>query len=295
MDKETLYEMAQQMMTIAQQILTLLGEKRQASFELWSLQWYSTYKKPYVSEKQSEIIQICLRKHIPQWFKDKDLMDITTFDIETALAEVKSSKMRQLTYDTIAGVLASAYENELILKNPVIKIKRPKHNEVIGQPLSIDEIKTLFAHSSARLNLYYRFMLCTGCRRGEALSVRWSDIDYKHQYIHIRGTKTRGSDRIVPLFDDILPILESIPHNIDDNGFIFDLDGAYASRHFSKVLKNHRLHDLRHTFATRCAECDVNDDVVKAWLGHTRMVTTQRYTHIRSAKRQAEAEKFHLF
>ena len=151
MDKETLYEMAQQMMTIAQQILTLLGEKRQASFELWSLQWYSTYKKPYVSEKQSEIIQICLRKHIPQWFKDKDLMDITTFDIETALAEVKSSKMRQLTYDTIAGVLASAYENELILKNPAIKIKRPKHNEVVGQPLCLP---------TRRLDLTFTTVLC---------------------------------------------------------------------------------------------------------------------------------------
>lgn len=289
---EDLKQIATLLIRTANSINAILNSAQNSqTFRQWSDSWLAQ-KKKNVSASQYYSLSLCLRKHISESFKDTELNFITPIMIEKELNNIGSTKMRQLTYDVFSGSLRAAYENELIASNPIDKVPHPKHRQNVGSPLSEDEIRYLLERVGKPLSLFYRFMLCTGARRGEALAVTWKDVDFKHNFIHISGTKTAKSDRIIPIFKDLKSVLDEIPRESDH---LFEFDRGYVTHRFSKILGNHKLHDLRHTFATRCAECDINDDVVKEWLGHTRLVTTKRYTQIRQSKRQAEAEKFRLF
>ena len=291
---EDLKQIATLLIRTANSINAILNSaQNNQTFRQWSESWLAR-KKNNVSASQFYSLSLCLRKHISESFKDTALNFITPIMIEKELSNIGSTKMRQLTYDVFSGSLRAAYENELIASNPIDKVPHPKHCQNVGSPLSEDEIRYLLERSGKPLSLFYRFMLCTGARRGEALAVTWKDVDFKHNFIHIPGTKTTKSDRIIPLFNDLKNVLDEMSHG-RGNEPLFIFAPGYVTHRFSKILGNHRLHDLRHTFATRCAECDINDDVVKEWLGHTRLVTTKRYTQIRQSKRQAEAEKFRLF
>ena len=136
---------------------------------------------------------------------------------------------------------------------------------------------------------FFRFVLYSGCRRSEALSLTWSDVDFEKSVIHIRGTKTVLSDRTIPLFPDCRVLLNSIKR-VDDK--VFHHRASYVTHLFKKLCPTHKLHDLRHTFATRCLECGVSMKVVQQWLGHSRMDTTASvYTHVPDAFSRVEADK----
>jgi integrase len=65
---------------------------------------------------------------------------------------------------------------------------------------------------------------------------------------------------------------------------------------FKKLCPNHHLHDLRHTYATRCAECGVAVNVCQQVLGHaTADMTLNVYMHVLDEFKRKELEKFTLF
>lgn len=80
------------------------------------------------------------------------------------------------------------------------------------------------------------------------------DIDYKNKTLHINGTKTNSSNRTIPLFDEAAALLSVLPHNSD--GFFFNFRPDYVTHAFKKICPEHKLHDLRHTFATNCPEAE---------------------------------------
>lgn len=61
-------------------------------------------------------------------------------------------------------------------------------------------------------------------------------------------------------------------------------------------MPNHKLHDLRHTFATRCLENGVSMKCIQVWLGHTRLDTTAMiYSHLLPDFEKSESVKVKIF
>ncbi len=145
-----------------------------------------------------------------------------------------------------------------------------------------------------RLLNFYKFCLLTGCRRSEALNLMWSDIDFETDTLHIRGTKTATSDRYFPLSPMLKELLQSIKPK-KGSKTVFRHRADYVTKTFRKMCPNHKLHDLRHTFATRCLECGINVSVISQWLGHSRLETTYKiYAHILPDYQRQEIKKFTL-
>lgn len=139
--------------------------------------------------------------------------------------------------------------------------------------------------------------LYSGMRMGEINALKPEDIDFKRRVINVKNTISRGLDyksfikdgtktyagrRQVPISKILEPILRVSVSEMKSNpyGLIFydhikkDLIttnqvNAYFNRVSKKCGLVHRgQHCLRHTFATRCIEAEIQPIVLKNWLGH---------------------------
>jgi integrase len=130
----------------------------------------------------------------------------------------------------------------------------------------------------------------TGMRRGELLSVHWSDVDFAKKVVRLRKTKN-GFERVVPLTPLAVQVLASLPHK----GATVFLLKPYAVRQAWERLKkrasitNLRLHDLRHEAVSRFFEYGLTSPEVALISGHRDPRTLNRYMQLRL---ENVAEKF---
>lgn len=99
---------------------------------------------------------------------------------------------------TLSHFFNFCIEHVYIHINPVARIK--KLNEVKRiKTLAGDDIKKLIAGATNKLTRdLISFLIYTGCRKGEALNLKWDDVDLKNYVIAIKGTKTKY-DRHIPV------------------------------------------------------------------------------------------------
>ena len=78
-----------------------------------------------------------------------------------------------------------------------------------------------------------------------------------------------------------------------DEEFVFPYSADALTHLFKQVCPDHKLHDLRHTFITRCAESGININVTQNLVGHkTLNITLSIYTHISIDFARSEFAKF---
>lgn len=272
----------------------LAEEKKQVyTLRLLFADWTAS-QKAYVTDKTMEGYDRILRLHIPDELQDSELSVITAGQIRALLNAVPYSRTRKLAYNMFNSAFRFACEENKLSVNVMTAVKPTKHEYKTGQALTRDEqrefLERIKGHSVENL---MRFYLLTGCRRSEALRIRWSDVDLIGGSIHIPGTKTKKSDRYIPIFPELKTLLNQLPHS-DDTLFVYT--DSYVSRAFKRLFPQHKLHDLRHTFATRCLECGIPLRVVQAWLGHSSVkVTADLYTHVLDDFQRQQAAKLILF
>lgn len=105
------------------------------------------------------------------------------------------------------------------------------------------------------------------------------DINFEERIIHVRGTKTKNADRLVPIHKDILPIVERRL-----GGWFERMNyQSFLKLHYTKFLANlgikHTPHALRHTFVSIADSHDVNQIALKRIVGHANATMTDHYTH----------------
>jgi len=266
-------------------------------FGEWLQYWYTTYKAPHLAKNTLRNIEQMIRIHTPEWLKNKPIRDISVFDIDEALSAFPACRTRTYLRQTWQNAFLMAQKREIVVKNPVALSDNIRYKKQRGKALTITEqtafIASLKGKSIEPLMLFY---LHSGVRRNEALSLLWQDIDYDEQRIYIRGTKTAESDRFILLTDELREIFDLQRKQGKDGATVFPYAPAYVSQAFKKLCPNHHLHDLRHTYITRCAECGVNVSVCQSLVGHsTPTMTMSIYTHVFDDFKRKEASKFALF
>ncbi len=154
----------------------------------------------------------------------------------------------------------------------------------------------------------------TGLRQSELLGLRWRDIDWATQRIRVRNTFVRGehstegkSDsstrRSVPMASRLARELELWSRRTIYNGddqLVFahpqtgaPLDSSKLSKRFKAAcveakVRPVRLHDLRHTFATRLAASGTPIRTIQEFLGHADSKTTQIYAHYAPSEHEVQ-------
>ena len=163
----------------------------------------------------------------------------------------------------------------------------------LGQVLSDLEAEGKMAASAITA---FRLLMLTGCRRNEILTLRWEDVDLDVGEIRLLDGKTGA--RSVALSPAARKVLSALPRQADNPWVIA---GPGASRHLANLnvpwlkvraragLDDVRIHDLRHSFASRALALRETLTMIGKLLGHRQVQTTARYAHLarESVKRSA--------
>jgi integrase len=130
-------------------------------------------------------------------------------------------------------------------------------------------------------------ILYTGCRVSEILNLKWENVHLKDHYIYLPDTKTGEGAR--PLNQKTIGLLSSMAPK-EGNPYVFygkipgqpvvEIKRAWATILKRAEIKDFRIHDLRHSFASFALKKGVPLVNVSKLLGHRNIATTMRYAHL---------------
>lgn len=226
--------------------------------------------------------------------------------------------------------LKSAEARGLVARNVAKLVAPPRVEHREFTILDPSQATTFLSEARGdRLEALYTVALTLGLRQGEALGLRWSDVDLERRTLTIREamqrvgkvsdggglmrveTKSASSRRTLALPAAIVMTLrahrtrqndERGAGHWEEHGLIFctrygtPLDGPNVTKYFQKLLKNAglpamRYHDLRHSAASFLAAQGVPITVAKEILGHSDIrLTANVYTHVLDAAKRDAAD-----
>ncbi|MCL2631316.1 MAG: site-specific integrase [Firmicutes bacterium] len=262
----------------------------------WLSDWYKVYKEPNLKQNSLRQILNCI-SHIKRHLENKPLHEINGIQIQKALNQIPQSRTRKYVLQTLNNALNQAVKLGLLSINPITAVEPVKHSYKRGTALT-DAEQVHFAQilKGNKHRALYLFYILSGCRRNEGLALKWQDISFSQKTIHIKGTKTETSNRIIPLFPALYNLLAGLPFG-NSTSTVFNTTLNALKSNFRRLQDNHglnfRIHDLRHTFATNCLKNGISMKTIQKWLGHSRLETTANiYTHIQTDFELSEVEKY---
>jgi integrase len=143
-----------------------------------------------------------------------------------------------------------------------------------------------------------RLLVLTGARRNEIASLQWEHVDFERRALRVPDSKTGA--QVIPLGAPALTILSKLPRD-EKRPWVFPAERGDSHfvgtppvwRKLVKMakLKNIRIHDLRHGFASVAVADRESLYLVGKVLGHTQAETTQRYAHLQLDPVRAVADR----
>ena len=305
----------------------------------WLRSWYDIYAKPNVRVATADRYQLMVEQYTIPRIGSIKLTKLTAHDLQKLYKDLmengridrksghgnpglSSTTVRSL-HLMLHSALERAVKERLILRNPTEDCIAPKVQKIEMQILPPVHIKDYLDAADRRglLPMFY-LELVTGLRKGELLSLQWSDLDEtnctisvskqaswdtEHQLILSRP-KTGNSIREVSIPQDAVELLKQEHAKHPDNPWMFPSSRTGEMYHPDSVVNLHkkilkdaglehiRFHDLRHTFATLALQNGVDVKTVSSMLGHYDAGFTLRtYTHATRQMQQKAAEKMGSF
>jgi integrase len=293
------------------------------------LTWLEEEHKHNIAHSTYKRYRALMVHHINPVINEIELQKVNPSDISAVLTRMRESgqspRSQQQARALLSVALGEAENKGYIALNPVKKVRIPINRVKEIHPLGIEDVKRLLetykgTYMSARLHI----ALLAGLRQGEALGLRWQDVDFQTGLLEVRnqvqkidgklqltGLKTDRSRRFVALTSasvEALSLHREIVEKMkracestwQENDLVFPhLDGTAhpATLDYNDWkrclrlcgIKTRRLHDARHTAATLMYAQGVGIEVISRALGHSSSaITSKLYVHS-AIKPQVEA------
>ena len=260
-----------------------------------------------------------LAKSDPRTLKPKDFEELK----QKKLTEVDKKTGRVLAPKTVQHILATArhifnhaIKNELIknLTNPIGsgRVRMPKvENQKIGfftKEKAKELLELLLQRENKRLYELTTLLLFTGARFSEVARLTWSDINFNTSLIFFASSKD-GNARYIKMSNRVLEVVNTLYKNKINNLVIPTINGNKYEKmpkewqiEVDKLIPGNdnankdRLttHSLRHTHASWLAQSGVDILHIKEQLGHKKIETTMRYSHLIDDRRHQATERLNF-
>ncbi len=310
---------------------------------------YLKIKKNSLSPSTYAFYEKVIREQLIPMFGTMKLREIRTYHVQKYITFLSTEKDREdgkkghiggatvKRYTSVfRSMLTLAYRMEYIDCDVGVsrRLEFPKENHVEVEVFTqeeVNEILKALEDEPIRLRAIIETALFTGCRRGEIVGLKWSDIDLLNRKVTVRRSiykphgekamekapKSRSSYRTISIPEHLCRILVEYKKWQDRHillmedewqnlGYVFtEEDGHVMNPHtptkqFDKFLKRHsfrhlKFHGLRHTSATLLLSqgCDIK--TVSARLGHADIETTNIYVHALEEMDRGAADTFDIF
>ena len=266
---------------------------------------------------------------------NKKIDELTSDEIQDYLNSIKhysNSDIKKI-YEQFTQSFKYAINRNYIYKNPMNEVIRPKSSkkDKIVRALTVEEQKifTEYLINLNPINFPYKnvflIQMYLGLRIGEALALKSTDIDLKHNLIKVEktlttdkdgkiimgiSTKTSAGNRELPIPEYLRPhIIEQITISSDNENkqlFLSKKGNLIDNRNVNRILKKTlkeilnitdiSSHSLRHTYGTRCIEAGMSAVALQRLMGHNDVsVTLNTYTSVFNKYKEAEIEKVNSY
>lgn len=249
------------------------------------------------------------RLHILPTFEGKLLGDITPLDVQAWIDGLAASGMSPATvarcFRYFRACVKQAEAWGLIDRAPTTKINLPRRDNGEMDFLKPDEIMAMLDAAREPERSLFAVLAMSGLRLGEALALRWRDVDFEMMAIIVTRAwsyhggfhepKTEGSRRAVPLLDALGDLLRDYYHSnghpeLEDLLFSDDgekpLDPANTRKRFLQALeaaglRHVTMHSLRHSYASIMLSYGASIKALQRALGHaSATMTLNTYAHL---------------
>lgn len=258
-------------------------------------------KKPKARITFSELAVTYLANtsHMKSWKTNKSRLDhsLLPFFGKLYLDEVtpqhieeyRSARLKQRKPITtnrelalLKGMFTKAIDYGYVTANPVKKVKMiPESDCSRKRILTQGEEERLMAEAAPHFKPFLIIALNSGMRRGEILKLAWPQVDFRSRLVHVVKTK-RNKNRVVPMNNVLYKTLQGLKAEANGSERVYQskhVKGVFETARKKAGLEGLRLHDLRHTFATRLIQAGVDVFTVQKLLGHSTITMTMRYVH----------------
>lgn len=231
-----------------------------------------------------------------------DFLNIKNTHVRGYLKYLDTCNLKNTTISRRISALRTFYnyllEKGFVKSNIFLNVKNPKLEKKLPNYLNYTEIEELLAsidtssYEGLERRLLVEMFYSTGCRVGEMVNIKISDIDFSSKTIKVMGKGSK--ERIVYYGDYASKYLEDYLKNKDRKEYLFTNkrgekltieEVEYIVRDIMKhiSIKTHVTpHTLRHTFATHLLNNGADIRTVQELLGHANLSTTGIYTHVSS-------------
>ena len=266
-------------------------------FKLHYLPYVKSYKRSWSTDASM------IKNHIVPKLGSLHMGQVCPSDIAVFLDLMKSKGYALGTCNRALVMLRYGFELALkwkmdgIHSNPLKEIKNLVFDNKIERYLNSDQtqelMKSIQESENEQLQYIVLFLIYTGARKREVLDAKWIDIDQERKSWRIPKTKS-GKIRHVPLSAGALDMLDKLRLKLNGKpidqipifanpktglpyvSFFYSWDKARTRA----GLKEFRIHDLRHSFASCLVNAGRSLYEVQELLGHADIKTTSRYAHL---------------
>lgn len=269
-----------------------------------------------------------LQNYWVPYLADKPIDKITPVIMRKVVNDIQwtSPVRRKNAIRLVTTIFTQAVRDELIIRNPAVSIPPTRVPKRDLDPFSRAEadlmIAKLYELTSGLQQIYavfFEFSFYTGMRPGEAMALRWAEVDMRKKTarvcrIRIYGkiqerTKTKTSrevllnDRAIKALEKARPLTAArsdyvfAPEGSGEKAELFIRSETGPKRYWLSALRklgvrHRRMYDTRHTYATMCLMSGMNPAFIAAQLGHSVQMLLSTYAKwISSPSDWAELEK----
>lgn len=206
-------------------------------------------------------------------FGDRDISTIKASELRIWVSSLdRSPKTIKHYISVLTGIFQEAIFDEVITRNPVHFVRKPKLAIQVVKPFTRSEMNLILENAkNDNFRLYLFIAFFTGLRSGEIIGLKKEDVDLENRFLHVKRSrgrygdltpKTKSGFRLVPILDELYPVLFNhlLTHEYDylfvtQYGEPYSDTGVFRQHHWQPLLKKlgfayRKLYNTRHTFAS---------------------------------------------